>query len=222
MITDKERAAEVRRLVGIFSQGCSNTLYNAGLKGKEPEECEQCLGEFMRQVRWAVGDAGIEYNRVTAAAFGNKVRPTPSLPTLTRSGRARLRWWASQLAAMAAALKAEAAEHNEAGRKNAGLLLIRLQLSVEETGEWAEAVASGDIARAFQELVDMSVVTDGHYHTLGLADVKLAGYAEVHAANMSKLGEDGRPIISPAGRWMKGPNTRKPDMLRVLNEARDA
>jgi predicted HAD superfamily Cof-like phosphohydrolase len=65
----------------------------------------------------------------------------------------------------------------------------------------------------------MSVVTDGHYHTLGLADLKVEGYREVHGANMSKLGEDGKPIVSEAGRWMKGPNTRKPDMAKVLREA---
>jgi predicted HAD superfamily Cof-like phosphohydrolase len=163
-------------------------------------------------------DAGIEYNRTQSRAFGDIVRYTPGVPELSPSGQARLRWWASQLAVMGSALKKEAAELNEAGAVNEGLLIIRLQLSVEETGEWAEALASGDIVAAFKELVDISVVTDGHYLALGLADLKLAGYEEVMASNMSKLGPDGVPSVSAAGRHIKGPNYRKADMARVLSE----
>jgi NTP pyrophosphatase (non-canonical NTP hydrolase) len=166
-------------------------------------------------------DYGIEANREAALAFGNRVRSTPGVPPLSVEGAARLRWWAAQLQFIAQALKEEAAEYNREGQVNEGLLTIRLQLSVEETGEWAEALASGDIQATFNELVDMSVVTDGHYHTLGLADLKVEGYREVHAANMSKLGDDGKPIISEAGRWMKGPHTRKPDLGRVLREAEE-
>jgi hypothetical protein len=166
-------------------------------------------------------DYGIEANRVAAEAFGNIVRSTPGIPPISAGAVARLCWWASQLQMISAELKEEAAQYNRDGMVNEGLLTVRLQLSVEETAEWAEALASGDIEKAFNELVDISVVTDGHYHTLGLADLKVEGYGEVHGANMSKLGPDGKPLISEAGRWMKGPNTRKPDMSRVLREAEE-
>jgi hypothetical protein len=165
------------------------------------------------------GDFGIEATREAHEAFGSPIATTPGIPPIGAPGVSRLLWWAGQLQMIAAELKEEAATYNREGMNNEGLLTIRLQLSVEETAEWAEALASGDISKAFNELVDMSVVTDGHYHTLGLASLKLEGYGEVHGANMSKLGPDGKPLISEAGRWIKGPNTRKPDMAKVLAAA---
>lgn len=50
---------------------------------------------------------------------------------------------------------------------------------------------------------------------------------EIHESNMSKLGEDGEPIINgitnsvidqrfPKGKVLKGPNYRKPDIAKVI------
>jgi len=38
----------------------------------------------------------------------------------------------------------------------------------------------------------------------------------VHNSNMSKLGEDGRPIHREDGKVMKGPNYRPPDLKSIL------
>lgn len=40
--------------------------------------------------------------------------------------------------------------------------------------------------------------------------------AEIHRANMSKLGENGNPIYGVGGRVAKGPNYTPPDVLSVL------
>lgn len=154
-------------------------------------------------------------------AFRNVMRDTPGVPDAGPGGRARLRYWAAMLAEMAAAMKAEAAELRSGGAEKEALLLVRLQMSTEETGEWAEALADGDILRAFAELIDISYVTDGHYLTLGLEGVKAAGYRATHAANMSKLDAGGHPIISAAGRWVKGPLFRPAEsgLRRILTEA---
>lgn len=40
--------------------------------------------------------------------------------------------------------------------------------------------------------------------------------AEVQRSNMSKLGEDGKPIYRPDGKVMKGPNFSQPDIRKVL------
>jgi len=43
----------------------------------------------------------------------------------------------------------------------------------------------------------------------------LEGFAEVHRSNMSKLGEDGRPIYREDGKVLKGPNYSPPDLAKI-------
>ena len=45
---------------------------------------------------------------------------------------------------------------------------------------------------------------------------KAAGLSEVHRSNMSKLGEDGKPIYREDGKILKGPNYTPPDLRKVL------
>lgn len=162
-------------------------------------------------------DAGIEMLREANAAFGNYTGLRPDVVDLGAFDAERLAFWAGELARFAAQLKHEAAEANGTGRTNLGLLLIRIQLSVEETGEFAEALAEGDLVHAAKELTDMSYVTDGHYLTLGLGDLKLPLYREVHRSNMSKLDPaTGKPIISDAGRWVKGPGYREARLRSII------
>lgn len=190
-------------------------------------------------------DQGMEMLREANAAFGNYTHPSPGVPEIDIKGKVKLFAYGRRLAALAQEIKEDAAVDRGLGRDMVALLLIRLQLSVEETGEWAEALASGDINQAAQELVDMSYVTDGHYLTLGLGEAKLALFREVHDANMSKLVDceacastgtrqpEGVPcdnckglgrhaVISEAGRWVKGPGYRKPDIAFVLGEIAEA
>lgn len=174
-------------------------------------------------------DEGIEMLREANASFGNYTAGAPAVPALEIPGLGKqmLLDYARKLAGLAAELKEEARQENVAGHPMLSLLLIRLQLSVEETGEFAEALAEGDIVHAAKELTDMSYVTDGHYLTLGLADLKLPLYREVHGSNMTKLDPvTGKPIINEAGRWVKGPAYREalldpiifPDEFRTHSE----
>ena len=41
------------------------------------------------------------------------------------------------------------------------------------------------------------------------------GFSEVHRSNMSKLGEDGKPIYREDGKVLKGPNYFKPDLAAI-------
>lgn len=161
-------------------------------------------------------DEGIEMLRAANASFGNYTAEEPGVPSLGEDEAKDLLVYAKRLAVMAQEIKDFAQWARGQGRENFALLLIRVQLSVEETGEFAEALASGDLEHAAKELTDLSYVTDGHYLTLGLADRKLDLYREVHSSNMSKLDEDGKPIISEAGRWVKGPNYWEADVGSVL------
>jgi predicted HAD superfamily Cof-like phosphohydrolase len=41
-------------------------------------------------------------------------------------------------------------------------------------------------------------------------------FQRVHESNMSKLGEDGKPILREDGKVLKGPNYRKPDLTDLV------
>ena len=43
-------------------------------------------------------------------------------------------------------------------------------------------------------------------------------FKEVQRANMSKLGEDGKPIYREDGKVLKGPNYSEPDLKGIVNE----
>jgi predicted HAD superfamily Cof-like phosphohydrolase len=174
----------------------------------------------LRELREAAErDPGIEMLREANASFGNYTATSPGVPPVGPLGEERLRSWARRLAEMAQELKDEAAVENGLGNEMLGLLLIRVQLSIEETGEFTEALAEGDLVHVAKELTDMSYVTDGHYLTLGLGAAKLPLYRATHASNMTKLDPvTGKPNISEAGRWIKGPHYRPPDIASVLEQ----
>ena len=149
-------------------------------------------------------------------AFGVQLPEDPWTPELSLADRSLLRSHAHSLGALAHKLKRQAAEATDLGRAALGLLLLRLQLHVEETGELAEAWVAGDLVKVLDALSDIGYVNCGTYLTHGLGPAKVAADNAVHVSNMSKLGEDGRPIIAASGRVEKGPNYRPPNLGAVL------
>jgi predicted HAD superfamily Cof-like phosphohydrolase len=99
------------------------------------------------------------------------------------------------------------------------LAAVRQRLLDEEVGEVAEAVQGGNLAEIAHELADVVYVTYGTALAYGIdLDVVLA---EVHRANMSKLGPDGKPIVAN-GKVQKGPGYQPPDVAGVLGIPRPA
>lgn len=135
---------------------------------------------------------------------------SPRLPPLTGGERGELLAVAAKMAELGRALKLSAAHH---GRR---LPLLRLQLCQEELAELAEALVGGDLVGALDALCDMRYVADGATVSLGLSSVFDAAFAEVHRSNMSKLDEDGRPIIGPSGRVVKGPMYKRPNLGKFV------
>lgn len=80
-----------------------------------------------------------------------------------------------------------------------------------------EAVSSGDLAAVLRELADVVYVAYGTALTYGV-DLD-AAVAEVHRANMTKLGPDGRPVVRD-GKVLKGPAFRPPDVRFLVEKAR--
>lgn len=99
---------------------------------------------------------------------------------------------------------------------------LRIKLIREELEEFEEAVENGDLVEIADALTDLLVVVHGSFAEYGLDDDPL--FQEVQDSNMSKLGEDGEPIISdgtdgfPLGKILKGPNYFKPNLSKIVQE----
>lgn len=76
------------------------------------------------------------------------------------------------------------------------------------------ASGKGNLADLAKELADLLVVTYGTARAFGI-DID-AVFEEVHRSNMSKLGEDGKPIYREDGKVLKGSLYRPADVESVL------
>lgn len=92
---------------------------------------------------------------------------------------------------------------------------LRLHLISEELEELKNAMESKDLLEVADALTDILYVTYGAGHAFGINLDKC--FDEVQNSNMSKLGEDGKPIYNESGKVMKGPNYFKPDLLKFIN-----
>ena len=94
------------------------------------------------------------------------------------------------------------------------ILKLRIDLIQEELEELKEAIANKDIVEVADALTDILYVTYGAGHSFGinLDDC----FSEVQRSNMSKLGDDGKPIFNESGKVLKGPNYFKPDLKKYI------
>lgn len=91
---------------------------------------------------------------------------------------------------------------------------LRYDLIKEELGELREAFERKDEIEVADALTDLLYVVYGAGHAFGIPLDKC--FEEVHASNMSKLGEDGQPIYREDGKVLKGPRYFAPMLEPVL------
>ena len=91
---------------------------------------------------------------------------------------------------------------------------MRVKLIREELKELIEAINENDIVEVADALTDILYVTYGAGHAFGI-DLD-ACFAEVQRSNMTKLGEDGKPIYRQDGKIIKGPNYSEPNLQKVI------
>ena len=91
---------------------------------------------------------------------------------------------------------------------------LRNSLIEEELSELKDAVKNNDITEVADALTDILYVTYGAGHAYGIDLDKC--FDEVQNSNMSKLGDDGKPIYNESGKVMKGPNYYKPNLKKFL------
>lgn len=91
---------------------------------------------------------------------------------------------------------------------------LRIDLLEEEYNEYISAALAPNLVEVADALADMVYVIHGTALAYGInLDVVLA---EVHRSNMTKLGEDGKPIYREDGKVVKGPKYEAPRIAEVL------
>ena len=91
---------------------------------------------------------------------------------------------------------------------------LRISLINEELEELKKAISENNIIEVADALTDILYVVYGAGHSFGIDLDKC--FKEVQDSNMSKLGEDGKPIYNEHGKVMKGPKYFKPDLSKFL------
>ena len=91
---------------------------------------------------------------------------------------------------------------------------LRISLINEELEELKEAIKNKDLKETIDALTDILYVTYGAGHAFGINLDRC--FSEVQNSNMSKLGEDGKPIYNEIGKVMKGPNYFRPNLKKII------
>ena len=103
---------------------------------------------------------------------------------------------------------------NKPGLSSEKINNLRISLINEELEELKQAMKNKDLKEAVDALTDILYVTYGAGHAFGVNLDKC--FDEVQKSNMSKLGQDGKPIYNEAGKVMKGPSYFKPDLSKFI------
>jgi predicted HAD superfamily Cof-like phosphohydrolase len=94
--------------------------------------------------------------------------------------------------------------------------MLRFKLINEENIEYKDAVQKETDeekkTEALDALVDIQYILIGTIIQWGFQDVFMDAFNEVHRSNMSKLDENGKPIIREDGKILKGPNYFPPNL----------
>ena len=91
---------------------------------------------------------------------------------------------------------------------------LRYDLIKEELDELEHAMETKNLKEVADALTDILYVTYGAGCAYGIDLDKC--FKEVQRANMSKLGNDGKPIYNENGKVMKGPNYLAPNLKQFV------
>ena len=109
-------------------------------------------------------------------------------------------------------------KHEPIGKLAEQKLMLRYKLMAEENQEYLEAAKNDDLVEVADALGDMLYILCGTILEHGMQYKIEEVFEEIQRSNMSKLGEDGRPIYREDGKVMKGPNYFKPNILSILEK----
>jgi predicted HAD superfamily Cof-like phosphohydrolase len=95
---------------------------------------------------------------------------------------------------------------------------LRYRLMQEENDEYLEAARKKDLVEIADALGDKLYILCGTILAHGLQDKIVEVFDEIQRSNMSKLSEDGTPVIREDGKILKGPNYFKPNIKSILEK----
>jgi predicted HAD superfamily Cof-like phosphohydrolase len=93
---------------------------------------------------------------------------------------------------------------------------LRHKLMAEENDEYSDACDKGDLVEVADALGDQLYILCGTILKHGMQHVIEKVFDEIHASNMSKVGEDGQAVIREDGKILKGPQYFKPNLQQFL------
>ena len=94
------------------------------------------------------------------------------------------------------------------------IVKLRYNLIKEELDELQNAIKTKYLKEIADALTDILYVTYGAGHAYGIDLDKC--FKEVQKSNMSKLGEDGKPIYNEKGKVMKGSKYFEPNLSQFI------
>lgn len=93
---------------------------------------------------------------------------------------------------------------------------LRHTLMKEENDEYLEACYSKSLVDIADALGDQLYILCGTILKHGMQHIIQEVFDEIHASNMSKLGEDGRPVLREDGKILKGRGYFRPDLEKFF------
>ena len=93
---------------------------------------------------------------------------------------------------------------------------LRYDLMQEENDEYLIAAKNNDLIEVADALGDMLYILCGTILTHGLQNKIEEVFDAIQKSNMSKLGEDGKPIYRKDGKVLKGPDYFKPNIKDIF------
>lgn len=95
---------------------------------------------------------------------------------------------------------------------------LRFNLMKEENEEYLDAALEGNLVEVADALGDQLYILCGTILKHGLQHKIEEVFEEIQRSNMSKLGEDGKPIYREDGKVLKGPSYFKPNIQEILEK----
>lgn len=121
-------------------------------------------------------------------------------------------------------LKAVEAFHDAFGQENGKFprpldvegYELRYRLMAEENSEYLQACEENSLVEIADALGDQLYILCGTILKHGMQHIIEDVFDEIQASNMSKLGEDGKPILREDGKILKGPGFFRPDLSKFI------
>jgi len=94
---------------------------------------------------------------------------------------------------------------------------LRHKIMIEEVDEYMDAVKDKDMVGIADALGDQLYILCGTILKHGMHNIIEQVFDEIHASNLSKLGEDGEPVLREDGKITKGPYYHPPDIMSIID-----